>query len=72
MSFTTFEFFLFAIINGVHTGFTQTAILETYRLGTAANVTRLIMMITMPSGILIVLPCLCLRLRRAVLAGFLC
>jgi hypothetical protein len=33
--------FLHAIINGVHTGFTQTAILETYRLGTAANVTRL-------------------------------
>lgn len=33
--------FLHAITNGVHTGFTQTAILETYRLGTAANVTRL-------------------------------
>lgn len=33
--------FLHAIINGVHTGFTQIAILETYRLGTAANVTRL-------------------------------
>ena len=33
--------FLHAITNGVHTGFTQTSILETYRLGTAANVTRL-------------------------------
>ncbi len=33
--------FLRAIVNGVHTGFTQSAVLNTYRLGTAANVTRL-------------------------------
>lgn len=33
--------FLRAIVNGVHTGFTQSTVLNTYRLGTAANVTRL-------------------------------
>ncbi len=33
--------FLRAIVNGVHTGFTQSAVLTTYRLGTAANITRL-------------------------------
>lgn len=33
--------FLRAIVNGVHTGFTQSAVLNSYRLGTAANVTRL-------------------------------
>ena len=33
--------FLHALVNGVHTGFTQSAILNAYRLGTAANVTRL-------------------------------
>ena len=33
--------FLHALVNGVHTGFTQSAILSRYRLGTAANVTRL-------------------------------
>lgn len=33
--------FLHAIVNGVHTGFTQSAVLARYRLGTAANVTRL-------------------------------
>lgn len=33
--------FLHALVNGIHTGFTQSEILKTYRLGTAANVTRL-------------------------------
>lgn len=33
--------FLHALVNGVSTGFTQSAILSTYRLGTAANITRL-------------------------------
>lgn len=33
--------FLHALVNGVHTGFTQNSILKTYRLGTAANITRL-------------------------------
>lgn len=33
--------FLHALVDGVHTGFTQSAVLNTYRLGTAANVTRL-------------------------------
>ena len=32
---------LYALVNGVHTGFTQSAILANYRLGTAANITRL-------------------------------
>ena len=38
---SAFRIYRQAYINGVHTGFIQTAILETYRLGTAANVTRL-------------------------------
>ncbi len=33
--------FLHALVNGVHTGFTQTSVLNAYNLGTAANVTRL-------------------------------
>ena len=33
--------FLHALVNGIHTGFTQSEILKTYRLGTAANITRL-------------------------------
>ena len=33
--------FLHALVNGIHTGFTQSDILKTYRLGTAANITRL-------------------------------
>ena len=33
--------FLHALVNGVHTGFTQSAILSKYHLGTAANITRL-------------------------------
>lgn len=33
--------FLHALVNGVHTGFTQNAILSSYHLGTAANITRL-------------------------------
>lgn len=33
--------FLHALVNGVHSGFTQNAVLSNYRLGTAANVTRL-------------------------------
>ena len=33
--------FLHAICKGIHTGFTQSVVLNDYRLGTAANVTRL-------------------------------
>ena len=33
--------FLHALVNGIHTGFTQSEILKTYRLGIAANITRL-------------------------------
>lgn len=33
--------FLHAIANGVNTGFTQSAVLKKYQLGTAANITRL-------------------------------
>lgn len=33
--------FLHALVNGVHTGFTQSAVLSNYQLGTAANITRL-------------------------------
>ena len=33
--------FLHALANGISTGFTQAAVLKEYRLGTAANVTRL-------------------------------
>ena len=33
--------FLHALVNGVHTGFTQSTILSSYHLGTAANITRL-------------------------------
>lgn len=33
--------FLHALANGVHNGFTQSAILKDYSLGTAANITRL-------------------------------
>lgn len=33
--------FLHALVNGVSTGFTQSAVLSTYHLGTAANITRL-------------------------------
>lgn len=33
--------FLHALADGVHTGFTQSAVLSRYLLGTAANVTRL-------------------------------
>ena len=33
--------FLHALVNGIHTGFTQSAVLNSYQLGTAANITRL-------------------------------
>lgn len=33
--------FLHALVNGIHTGFTQSAVLSSYQLGTAANITRL-------------------------------
>lgn len=33
--------FLHALSNGVNTGFTQSAVLKKYQLGTAANITRL-------------------------------
>ena len=33
--------FLHALVDGVHTGFTQRTVLNSYRLGTSANITRL-------------------------------
>ena len=33
--------FLHALANGVNTGFTQSTVLKQYKLGTAANITRL-------------------------------
>ncbi len=33
--------FLHALVNGIHTGFTQSTVLSSYQLGTAANITRL-------------------------------
>ncbi len=66
--------FLRAIVNGVHTGFTQSAILSTYRLGTAANVTRLkkamiekdLITISAPKHLVMSDPILALWLKRRV------
>lgn len=66
--------FLHAIVNGFHTGFTQTAVLTAYRLGTAANVTRLkkalmekdLIMTTAPKHLEMCDPILALWLKRRV------
>lgn len=66
--------FLHALVNGVHTGFTQSAILNTYRLGTAANITRLkkaltekdLIQTSSPKHLEISDPILALWLRRRV------
>lgn len=66
--------FLHALTNGVHTGFTQSAILNTYRLGTAANITRLkkaliekdLIMTTAPKHLEMSDPILALWLKKRV------
>ena len=66
--------FLHALVNGVHTGFTQSAILNNYRLGTAANITRLkkalvekdLVMTTAPKYLEMSDPILALWLKRRV------
>lgn len=66
--------FLRAIANGIHTGFTQSSVLNTYRLGTAANITRLrksmiekdIVTITAPKHVDISDPILSLWLKERV------
>lgn len=66
--------FLRAIIEGVHTGFTQTAVLTKYRLGTAANIVRLkksltakdLITISSPKRIELSDPILALWLKRRV------
>ena len=66
--------FLRAIVNGVHTGFTQSTVLNSYRLGTAANVTRLkkaliekdLITITAPKHLEMSDPILALWLKRSV------
>lgn len=66
--------FLRALANGVHTGFTRSEILDTYQLGTAANISRLkkaltekdLIMMTAPKKLEISDPILALWLRRRV------
>lgn len=66
--------FLHALVNGVHTGFTQSAILANYRLGTAANITRLkkalieknLVMTTAPKYLEMSDPILALWLKKRV------
>ena len=66
--------FLHALVNGVHTGFMQSAILANYRLGTAANITRLkkaliekdLVMITAPKYLEMSDPILALWLKKRV------
>lgn len=66
--------FLRALANGVHTGFTRSEILDTYQLGTAANISRLkkaltekdLIMITAPKKLEISDPILALWLKRRV------
>ena len=66
--------FLHAIADGVHTGFTQSAVLNSYRLGTAANISRLkkaliekdLIMLDKPKHLVISDPILTLWLRRRV------
>ena len=66
--------FLHALVNGVHTGFTQSAILSNYCLGTAANITRLknaliekdLVMTTAPKHLEMSDPILALWLKKRV------
>lgn len=66
--------FLRAIVEGVHSGFTQTEVLNRYRLGTAANVTRLkksltakdLIMSYSPKKLVMSDPILALWLKRRV------
>lgn len=66
--------FLRALVNGVHTGFTRSEILDTYQLGTAANISRLkkaltekdLIMMTAPKKLEISDPILALWLKRRV------
>lgn len=66
--------FLRALANGVHTGFTRSEILDTYQLGTAANISRLkkaltekdLIMMTAPKTLEISDPILALWLKRRV------
>lgn len=66
--------FLRALANGVHTGFTRSEILDTYQLGTAANISRLkkaltekdLIMMTAPKKLEISDPILTLWLKRRV------
>lgn len=66
--------FLHALANGVHNGFTQSAILKDYSLGTAANITRLkkalvdkdLIMATCPRYLEISDPILTLWLKKRV------
>lgn len=66
--------FLRALANGVHTGFTRSEILDTYQLGTAANISRLkkaltekdLIMMTAPKRLEISDPILALWLKRRV------
>lgn len=66
--------FLRALANGVHTGFTRSKILDTYQLGTAANISRLkkaltekdLIMMTAPKKLEISDPILALWLKRRV------
>lgn len=66
--------FLRALSNGIHTGFTRSEILDTYQLGTAANISRLkkaltekdLIMMTAPKKLEISDPILALWLKRRV------
>ena len=66
--------FLRALANGVHTGFTRSEILDTYQLGTAANISRLkkaltekdLIMMTAPKKLEISDTILALWLKRRV------
>lgn len=66
--------FLRALADGVHTGFTRSEILDTYQLGTAANISRLkkaltekdLIMMTAPKKLEISDPILALWLKRRV------
>lgn len=66
--------FLRALANGIHTGFTKSEILDTYQLGTAANISRLkkaltekdLIMMTAPKKLEISDPILALWLKKRV------
>lgn len=66
--------FLRALANGVHTGFTRSEILDTYQLGTAANISRLkkaltekdLIIMTAPKKLEISDPILALWLKKRV------